>query len=68
MFIQAVKQNEDSIALHMSTHFISLLLRSTELVVPMVLNQMQKDHSTINEAKLSLLQRLEPQFHFRHAD
>ena len=69
MFIQAIKHNEDAIALHMSSHFASLLLRSTGLVVPVILNQLQKESTKmVNEVKLSLLQRLQPRFHFRHAD
>ena len=55
MFIQAIKQGEDAIALQMSTHFISLLLRSTGLVVPFILNEMQKDPTTVSEVRLSLL-------------
>lgn len=37
MFISAVKQDYDSIALHMSVHFASVLLRSTGLIVPIIL-------------------------------
>ena len=29
---------------------------------------MQKDPTSVTEVKLSLLQRLQPRFHFRHAD
>ena len=52
----------------MSDHFTSILRRSTGLVVPYLLNKMQKDLSHVNEVQLSLLQRLQPCFHFRHAD
>lgn len=68
MFIQAVKLDEDSIALHMSVHYASVLLRSTGLIVPIILSKMHKDATQVNEIKLSLLQRLQPRFHFRHAD
>ena len=68
MFMQAVRLDEDAIALHMSTHFESLLLRSTGTVVPIILSKMQKDPSQVNEINMSLLQRLQPRFHFRHAD
>lgn len=68
MFVQAVRQNEDAIALHMSMHFASLLLRSTEQVVPIILTKMQNDATAVNEIQLSILQRLQPRFHFRHAD
>ena len=68
MFMQAVKQDEDAIALHMSVHFTSLLRRSTGLVVPILLSKMQKDPTEVSEVKLSLLQRLQPNFHFKHAD
>ena len=44
------------------------MLRSTGLVVPILLSKMQKDPSEVNEVKLSLLQRLQPNFHFKHAD
>ena len=40
MFVQAVKNNEDSIALHMSLTFGSLLLRCTAVVVPPILAKM----------------------------
>ena len=49
MFVQAVKNDEDSIALHMSIVYESLLLRCTATVVPPILNKMQKDPSQFNE-------------------
>ena len=55
MFMQAVKQNEDSIALFMSVRFESLLRRSTGTVVPVILNKMQKHPSAVNETNLSIL-------------
>jgi len=67
MFVQAIKNNEDSIALHMSLTFGSLLLRCTAVVVPPILAKIQKDPSQFNEIQLSLLQRLQPKFHFKHA-
>ena len=68
MFMQSVKNDEDAIALHMITHFRSILLRSTGTIVPIILNKMQKDASAVSEVKLSLLQHLQPRFHFKHAD
>ena len=55
-------------ALHMSILFQSVLLRSTEVVVPIIISNMQKDVNTINEFNMSLLQRLQSKFHFRDAD
>ena len=49
MFVQAVKNNEDSIALHMSMVFVSLLLRCAGTVVPPILAKIEKDHSQFNE-------------------
>ena len=49
MFVQAVKNNEDSIALHMSMVFVSLLLRCAGIVVPPILAKIQNDHSQFNE-------------------
>ena len=68
MFKMAIKQGEDAIALHMSIIFQSVLLRSTEIVVPIIISNMQKDMNTINEFNMSLLQRLQSKFHFRDAD
>ena len=52
----------------MSNQFVSVLLRNTGQIVPHILNIMQKDPTSVTEVKLSLLQRLQPRFHFRHAD
>ena len=49
MFVQAVKNNEDNIALHMSMVFVSLLLRCAGTVVPPILAKIEKDHSQFNE-------------------
>ena len=67
MFIKAVKSNEESIALHMSIQFKSFLLKCTSTVVPPILKKIQKDISKFNEVQLSLLQCLQPKFHFKHA-
>jgi len=49
MFVRAVKNNQDSIALHMSIEFVSLLLRCTAIVVPPILAKIEKDLSQFNE-------------------
>lgn len=67
MFVRAVKNDEDSIALHMTVLYKSLLLECTATVVPPILNKMQKDPSKFNEIYLSLLLPLLPKFHFKHA-
>ena len=67
MFVKAVKSCEDSIALHMSMEYISVLRRSVATIVPPLLSKISKEASHFNEVHLWLLLRLQPKFHFKHA-
>ena len=58
MFMKAVKLNEDSIALNMVQRYVQLLLRSVSVVVPSILNKMQKELHKVDEVQLSLLLKL----------
>ena len=55
MFAVAIQQRAVPIQLHMNFVFKSLLMRSTGTMVPLLLTQMRKDLSQINEANMALL-------------
>lgn len=51
----------------MSDYCESVLLRNSQIVLPLVLLKMEKDLSQVSEIKLTILQRLLPGFQFKHA-
>lgn len=67
MFIQAVRLDNEPIALIIVIKFESVMLRSTGEVVPAILTRLRRN-TFLNEMKLYMLQRLQPSFYFRHAD
>ena len=67
MFTQAVRMDYEAIALMLTTKFESVLLRSTQIVVPAILKRLRRN-CFLNEMKLHMLQKLQPSFLFRHAD
>ena len=55
MLTNSIKQEEMSVALHMSSIYTSVLLRNTKTVVPFILNKMQKEPEFNTEITLSIL-------------
>jgi len=68
MFTQATKMNIEPMALMLALEFESVLLRTTQVVVPVLLSRLEQKDLSFNEMKLFILQRLQRSFHFRHAD
>ena len=55
MFNQAVIQEEDSKALHISDLYVSTLLKHPDNVVTVILGKLEKNSKFVNEVHLSLL-------------
>ena len=55
MFMQAVRQDEYSCALHMSMQFESRLLKNTGDIVPVILSKLENDLNHVNEITMSIL-------------
>ena len=67
MFAQAIRLDYEPISLMLVLKFESVMLRSTAIVVPAIMQRLRND-CFLNEMKLYILQLLQPSFHFRHAD
>jgi len=68
LFTQATKLEKEPMALMLALEFESVLLRTTQIVVPALLAHCEQKELSLNEMKLFILHRLQPGFHFRHAD
>ena len=67
MFTEALKRDQEPVAFMIALRFESVMLRSSHIIVPAILNQLV-NKSGLNEMKLNALQLLQPAFHFRHAN
>ena len=57
-----------SIAVHLSKKFEANLLQTAAIVVPVVIEKLRKGKFYQLEVLMNLFQRLQPEFHFKHAD
>jgi len=55
MFTQATKMGNEPMALMLALEFESVLLRTTQVVVPVLLSRFEQKDMTLNEMKLFIL-------------
>ena len=68
MFIAALNRGKMSLAMHIITTYTSILLQSSGQVVKTLLMRLEKDNYAQLEAYLMIVQYLQPEFHFDHAE